>query len=313
MFIYLCFFILSQLISEIEETKEEKIVYYTELPYQFNLPYLVHPNYKLQKGDVLKIILYGVYNKVIERVINEKGEIWIIASAMKEPKIIPQYIPPEYKIRKGDRLCIRFSGSFYGLDTVVVSEKGKIWVVGTQTEGSPYLTQEPHITLTKIKTPNLGDYHVEGKTLKEIEEIINNDLKKLYPGTKAEVNIACIVGPNLGFYHVEGKTLKEIEEIINNDLKKLYPGTKAEVYLKAFGKIEVHVLGRVKKPGKYYLLTNSHLSDALEKAGVEIKKVKKIILKRNKNNHVFHIKDYYIKGDITQNPYLKNGDVIIVK
>jgi protein involved in polysaccharide export with SLBB domain len=192
------------------------MLYISESPYypyvSFTNAYLVSPDYRIKKGDILYIVFYGEFNQIYMQQVTSTGEIWILTS---------------------------------------------LTIIGGETE----------------------------------------------PGIR---------GPNLGFFKVEGKTLKEIENAINENLKKRYKGTKARVYLAEYGKIKVHIVGNVERPGEYYLTNSSTLIEALKKAECDIKNTFKIKIKRGTTELMVDIKKYLEKGDISNNPILLNNDIIIV-
>ncbi len=178
-------------------------------------------------------------------------------------------VPEDYKIKKGDILSIVFYGTFNQIYYQQVTNSGEIWIIT-----SP----------TSLNVPAEG--------LKEGEY------------TK-------ITGPNLGFFKVENKSIKEIEKMINEALKKKYSGTIARVFLAEIGDIEVHIVGNVKKPGSYLIKGLKRVYDAVLEAE-PLNKMEKIILKRNERSDTLYINRYLSEGDLKENPYLQNGDIIII-
>ena len=178
-------------------------------------------------------------------------------------------VPNNYKVKKGDILCIVFYGSFNQVYYQQVTNSGEIWIIT-----SP----------TSLKVPS--EYLKEGE-------------------------FARITGPNLGFFQVENKSIEEIEEIINEELKKRYTQTTAKVFLAEISDIEVHIVGNVKNPGSYLINGLKRVYDALLEAG-PLNKIDKVILKRNGKNDTLHIERYLSEGDLKENPYLQENDIIII-
>jgi len=131
-----------------------------------------------------------------------------------------------------------------------------------------------------------------------------------FKGLKEE-EFTKITGPNLGFFRVENKSVKEIEKMINKALKEKYTGTIARVFLAEIGDIEVHIVGNVKNPGSYLIKGLKRVYDAIQKAGPP-GKIEKVILKRNGISDTLYISRYLSQGDLKENPYLQNGDIIII-
>lgn len=85
----------------------------------------------------------------------------------------------------------------------------------------------------------------------------------------------------------------------------------------AAASLEIHVLGEVARPGTFWILPGTRVDEAIECAG-SISKVgsnREISLRHGnnkKNEQTVDLYSYRIKGDLSQNPYLSNQDVIYV-
>ncbi|MEN3043625.1 MAG: hypothetical protein ABDH37_00205 [Candidatus Hydrothermales bacterium] len=126
----------------------------------------------------------------------------------------------------------------------------------------------------------------------------------------SNIPISEISGPNLGFFKVSGKKIKEVEKEINEIIKKKFEGTEIRVFVTETAPIEVHVVGNLEKPGIYYTDGLKRLSEFLKEA--LSKNVEKVILKRENQIDTIQIEQYFKNGDLTQNPFLLDGDVIII-
>lgn len=82
-------------------------------------------------------------------------------------------------------------------------------------------------------------------------------------------------------------------------------------------KIEIHVLGEVDTPGVYTVNIGTRLNEAVRMAtvGKEINTVflSRILDKDSVMRHQYNLFEYRRNGDLSQSPFLVNGDVLIVK
>ncbi len=180
-------------------------------------------------------------------------------------------VPANYKVNKGDILLFVFYGTFNQIYMQQVTNSGEIWIITSPTSIKSFSLSSPFET---------------------------------EPSSE-------IKGPNLGFFKVEGKTLKEIEREISEELKKKFAGITLRVYLAELGEIEVQVVGNVNNPGTLRLRRLSRVYDALKSAGVK-NEIKKVVLYRENKKDTIYIWKYLKEGDMQQNPYLEDKDIIIV-
>lgn len=153
--------------------------------------------------------------------------------------------------------------------------------------------------------PLLGEIKVEGKSIKELREIILNGLSSyrksyLMPGDEisiaiyrhAELSRRLIIPPEGYFFYplvgeikVEGKNLKQVREIIAAKLSKYIVNPQVEVALVStevpkmivdpqvsievvgFGGQKIFVLGEVKSPGVFLADGQIGVLEAITKAG----------------------------------------------
>ncbi len=124
-----------------------------------------------------------------------------------------------------------------------------------------------------------------------------------------------LIIPTVGSIDVSGNTLKQTKNHVENVILQKYKHTKISTHLLKMRKIRVHVTGRISKPGTYIATPIDRLSDLITRAGGIG------IYADSKNLRIKHINDeetlvdfsaYQIKGDLSQNPYIQAGDVIII-
>lgn len=87
---------------------------------------------------------------------------------------------------------------------------------------------------------------------------------------------------------------------------------------------QVNVVGAVKNPGIYLLPPGTRISMAIKLANtiedtlnaptqiINNPSLRNVVLKRDNIEISYDLKRYFINGDLTQNPYIQDGDVIII-
>ncbi len=122
----------------------------------------------------------------------------------------------------------------------------------------------------------------------------------------------------LGDVHVEGLTTGQIEALLTRELGKNYlVNPKVAVSVKEYKSHKVYVFGEVANPGAYPLTTKSRLLDILLKAGGPTPNAgSNVSILRRGNDTLTHIKvnitKLFVKGDLSQNILIKDGDIIYV-
>ncbi|MBN1996278.1 SLBB domain-containing protein [candidate division KSB1 bacterium] len=118
---------------------------------------------------------------------------------------------------------------------------------------------------------------------------------------------------------VDGLTLERLREIIVAQLKRYleeYP--VVTVSFASNNMISVNVMGMVGNPGIVQIPLQSTLQGALAMAGgvVPGARMDKVRLMRSIDNVIntnhYNLEQFLIEGDLSQNPVLKEGDVILV-
>ena len=126
--------------------------------------------------------------------------------------------------------------------------------------------------------------------------------------------------PNFGPIKVAGLSIETARTLIKNSLTKIYPGLSngtvgIQMSLGQIRAIRVTLIGEVQRPGNYNISSLSTLMNALYASGGPSKtgSFRRIDLVRNgKNISSFDLYDFLIKGDLSKNMLLQDGDVIRV-
>ena len=166
-----------------------------------------------------------------------------------------------------------------------------------------------------------------------------NNFKELNSGIKAKVlNDGTISIPYAGVVNVNGMTLNQSKYHIEEILKKELLLPRVEISILKPRPVSISVIGEVERPGLYQIdkdlinsdnqsnlnndFSNPTVINAIQAAGGITGKadLKKVIIKRklpgNLNNYKqakLNFVDLIFKGDQSQNLYLFDGDIIILK
>lgn len=207
-----------------------------------------------------KILIMLIFLKsLILHAEENKFEVKLYQSLYNYPSIPyePYLIPEDYKISPGDTISIDFYGY---LNTNIIKSvplHGKIVIFG---EG----------------IPSLGVFEVKGKTVKEVEEEINERLKEgKYPETRAIVSVVA---------------LGSIRIYIAGDVP--HPGSYLVSPISRLTDVIVYTQG-------------------LDFNLREVKGVK--IIRKNESIFSVQIENFIKKGDLNSNPFLKNEDIIVIE
>ncbi len=121
--------------------------------------------------------------------------------------------------------------------------------------------------------------------------------------------------PRVGGIDLKNKTLSQGKEEIIEAINRYYNNVEVFVTLVDFRKIKVSLLGNVKKPISLVLFANSRLIDAITNSEglVKTSNYRNIkIISRDKKEKIYDLLNYLRFGDESNNPYLQEGDIIIV-
>lgn len=113
---------------------------------------------------------------------------------------------------------------------------------------------------------------------------------------------------SFGIFQDLNKGEKTEESIGISAISPTGPGASSPLYY------HIHVLGEVLRPGTYRILPSDRVTDALKYAGgiMSVGSKKRIELRRKGKYQLFDIYSYKYNGDLSQNPYMMENDVIFV-
>ena len=120
--------------------------------------------------------------------------------------------------------------------------------------------------------------------------------------------------PQIGPLSVAGMSFEEMRKFLSREAENIV-GTEVSVTMGRLRSIQVFVLGEVRRPGAYTVNAMSTLTNALIAAGgpTQIGSLRMVELKRS--NNTIATMDFYdllMKGDKSNDMWLRNGDVIFV-
>jgi len=124
-----------------------------------------------------------------------------------------------------------------------------------------------------------------------------------------------IIIPNIGSFPVNGMTLSKIKGIIKEKAKNYYPQSEITVSLGNIRTFKIHITGEVIKRGTYnstpvdrlsHLISSSDsITPWADKKNIEIRHL-------DGTTDVCNLLEFENKGDLKNNPFLRDGDVIYV-
>jgi protein involved in polysaccharide export with SLBB domain len=148
------------------------------------------------------------------------------------------------------------------------------------------------------------------------------DLFSIYIGGNVQLNYksgvtaeGLLIIPTVGIQMVSGLTLAEVQESVRNQILRKYRQTEINAYLVGMRRIRVHVTGRILNPGTYVATPIDRLSDLIARAGgLGVYADHRSVLIRHLDNteDTYDFSAYHFKGDLSQNPFVTGGDVIII-
>jgi len=121
--------------------------------------------------------------------------------------------------------------------------------------------------------------------------------------------------PSIGQFSTKGKTYQNVkEEIILSASKKSYKKIQTTVRLSSIRSFKVQVMGAVENPGYIIMTPINRVMDAIKvtKGVQKYGSNEEVYLERNGIKKKLLLKEFFIKGDLTQNPTLMEGDKIII-
>ncbi len=119
--------------------------------------------------------------------------------------------------------------------------------------------------------------------------------------------------PKVGKIWVAGKTLAASRKAILAAVRRYYPGLRTDVALVRPRDFIVHVVGEVKKPGVYRSNPRERLSSLIGRVGGATGSIRRIEVRHRDDSSVTaDLLLYERKGQKRHNPYLLDGDVVMV-
>ncbi|HZW39633.1 MAG TPA: SLBB domain-containing protein [Ignavibacteriaceae bacterium] len=121
--------------------------------------------------------------------------------------------------------------------------------------------------------------------------------------------------PKVGSVDLNNLNLKTAKEKIKNKIFQYYKDVEVSVSLADFRKIKVSLIGQVKKPASYTLTANARLLDLISLSNGFLKEANYRNIKvvnNNDNTKYYDIVKYLRYADKNNNPFLHEGDVVIV-
>lgn len=124
-----------------------------------------------------------------------------------------------------------------------------------------------------------------------------------------------VVLPGIGALSVAGLSAEAAGQRVLTFIKEIFPNYEASCSLYGIREIRVSVSGAVKRPGLTEVTPLSRLTDLLDAAGgvrpsAVIHRIR--LIRDSEENRILDLTSYYHEGDLSQNPYLKGGDQVIV-
>jgi protein involved in polysaccharide export with SLBB domain len=114
---------------------------------------------------------------------------------------------------------------------------------------------------------------------------------------------------------VAGLTLTEAEDRLRRELSRFYGGTRITVDLVEVRRFRVHLLGHVEEPGAFTVRATQRASDLLDRSELlrDRASLRNLTLRRQDGTTVpVDLLRYRLLGDMDGNPFLHDGDVLVV-
>lgn len=120
--------------------------------------------------------------------------------------------------------------------------------------------------------------------------------------------------PNWGGLHIAGMSFAAAKEKIRSAIREVYRPIRLTINLTDIRVFRVQVCGFVRMPGGYSLTAVHRVSDAIDAAGgiAPLGDMSDVLVIRNGDTLAYNISLFRLNGDKTSNPFLLDGDVIVV-
>jgi len=117
----------------------------------------------------------------------------------------------------------------------------------------------------------------------------------------------------VGFIPVAGKTLSVVRAAMKSKIRTVYPGLTFDLTLLSPRSFVVHVVDNVKQPGTYTSRALDRVSTVIARAGIAGGSRRRIAIQHHDGTTgLADLLRYELTGDVAYNPFLLDGDVIVV-
>jgi protein involved in polysaccharide export with SLBB domain len=192
----------------------------------------------------------------------------------------------------------------------------------------------------KIIFPPIGELQADGKTVVELRDEIEQRLSKYFINPQVDIDVSSIQSlkiddlsleskidptgqimfPLIGEVPAAGKTIVELRDEIQQRLSEYFVNPQVTINVSSILSQKIHVLGEVTSPGSFTMEQKILIWEGILKAGGFTRDAneKKVLLVRSEKGIAkvnvinLDIKEMVKDGKLTQNAYLKNGDILYV-
>lgn len=179
-------------------------------------------------------------------------------------------------------------------------------VMGAELPSGTELQQQPNITVLSSPEEMEADIDPDSYIIGVGDQFLVEKMQDKMMYSLPVLPTGVISIPGVTTIKISGKTLSEALKIISEEA-----GPYSHVSLYNVKKIRIPVSGAVQNPGVYSISAAWRLSDLLKKMPLSSLAKDFAIEIRSKNEtRVVNIYEFYLNGDLEQNPYLHAGESI---
>ncbi|MBL1155503.1 MAG: hypothetical protein D8M51_11335 [Ignavibacteriae bacterium] len=192
---------------------------------------------------------------------------------------------------------------------------------------SQILPTYPERSFSSIKDTSANIF----QKMEASEGVINPDEYKVGPGDKIFISISGVEErifnllinhegylyiPRVGAVDLRNKSLAEAKKSIFEILEKNFRNVDIYIALADVRKIKVSLIGDVSTQSSLILSSNSRLQDVLKGRSLitstsDIRNIK--IISKDGTTGTYDLVSFFRMGDLKQNPYLKDGDIVLIE
>ena len=195
------------------------------------------PQNMIKKSPVLSlsICLIGIYTLFLTSCISKRDLVYMPEEELTTGKVKLVFNKPEpYRIQKDDILAIKIRSKDMSYTEHLNLEDPRSF--NNFTPSSLYFNGYPVNDSGYIQMQTLGHYHVLGKTLKEIKDLIQVDIDSIYKNATVFVYLAnfkiSVLGEvnNPGYFYINNPRINLLEAIaLAGDMKELASRTRIKL------------------------------------------------------------------------------------